>query len=679
MSPYEQPLDPSRSETRLLTLLPAADFDAEIQCLLDVVSLDETTDFEALSYVWGDPTIREPISVGGENVLVTTSLIAALRRLRQPKSRRVLWVDAVCIDQNHTAEKNAQLPLLARIYRSARSVIAWLGEPTEEMEATILWAQEYFNEAAISGSTSSSVPKSPSLSHLYDNEKEEKTPNVSYIVKLGQIILGHKQFAELTYWKRMWTLQEYRLPKTEPISMCGPYSFFTTQLLQPATVPLLWEFIDQAEQVMEDSQELSSYDRPDRGTVPRIRPNPKLVTNCEDVEQGSLSPTMLWAMNINRQGKAVLDLLGAQIKIANILSECLTRANRERSSEVRALGSNLESPTPEFESAVRQHGKTLKMVIEHAYRAGTIHSSVLEQSRNTLEGAPCPMVELLEDSRKRQCHDVKDKVYALYSMGPEALQLLYPPDYHKHPGQIFQETAAYILQYEYRGARQMFQEYGFQGLEGIPGMSSYPSWVPKFGTDGLKNGPKWGLLHDVSNRLTQWANDRPPQISNGLQILETQALLLGKVIILLEFGETSEAIEAQIASSLPEQGNHVNGKETLVHLCTKDNCVNPYNSLREQFENDMNLLVGKRLVVTESGNLGICPSSTRDGDLAAFLPFLAKLAILREWDKPSTRVANTHKIVGPALFPVLHKGEGWLNNKVVDDVLAQEPARLFIE
>ncbi|KAK6851527.1 HET domain protein [Apiospora arundinis] len=112
MSPYEQPLDPSRSETRLLTLLPSPNFDAEIQCLLDVVSLDETTDFEALSYVWGDPSIREPISVGGENVLVTTNLIAALRRLRQPESRRVLWVDAVCIDQGHTGEKNTSNKVL---------------------------------------------------------------------------------------------------------------------------------------------------------------------------------------------------------------------------------------------------------------------------------------------------------------------------------------------------------------------------------------------------------------------------------------------------------------------------------------------------------------------------------------------------------------------------------------
>ncbi|KAK8076678.1 hypothetical protein PG994_003950 [Apiospora phragmitis] len=33
-------------------------------------------------------------------------------------------------------------------------------------------------------------------------------------------------------------------------------------------------------------------------------------------------------------------------------------------------------------------------------------------------------------------------MYALYGMAPPKVQQLHPPDYHKHPRQIFQETAA---------------------------------------------------------------------------------------------------------------------------------------------------------------------------------------------------------------------------------------------
>ncbi|KAK6822901.1 hypothetical protein PG987_014446 [Apiospora arundinis] len=492
------------------------------------------------------------------------------------------------------------------------------------------------------------------------------------------MISGYKQFEELTYWKRMWTLQEYRLPKTEPISMCGSYSFFTTQLLQQATVPLLWEFIDQAEQVMDDLQELSLYDRPDRGTVPCIRPKPKIANDREDVEQGSLSPTRLMRMYMDRKMNGVRDFCEVQIKIATSLSECRTREDRERSSEARAPGSNLGSPAPEFESAVRQHRKALKLVIEHASRARTIGSSVLEHLRKPLEGSPRPMSELLEDSRNRQCHDVKDKVYALYSMAPEALQLLYPPDYHKHPRQIFQETAAYILQCEYFGASWVFQKFGFQGLEGTPGKSSYSSWVPGFGVDGLKNAPDYRLLRGVSDRLNKLAYDHPPQISNGMQTLETKVMVLGKVFILLEFGETEEAITTQIASLLG-QGNHVNGRGTLVRLCTKDNCVDPRNFLRGQTYGEMNIVAGQKLVVTERGNLGICPPLTRNGDLAAFLPFLGEPVVLCEWKASSSGAVEIHKMVGFALFPELDENKEWGDAGVVDGILAQEPVQLSIQ
>jgi hypothetical protein len=38
-----------------------------------------------------------------------------------------LWIDALCIDQSNTRERNHQVQLMGRIYAQATCVIAWLG------------------------------------------------------------------------------------------------------------------------------------------------------------------------------------------------------------------------------------------------------------------------------------------------------------------------------------------------------------------------------------------------------------------------------------------------------------------------------------------------------------------------------------------------------------------------
>ncbi len=91
-------LDPKKSEIRLLTIFPHKEFHAPISCSLHVASLDNITEFEALSYVWGDPSIREVRDVDNRPLLITVNLVAALRRLRRVQSPRVIGADAICIN-----------------------------------------------------------------------------------------------------------------------------------------------------------------------------------------------------------------------------------------------------------------------------------------------------------------------------------------------------------------------------------------------------------------------------------------------------------------------------------------------------------------------------------------------------------------------------------------------------
>lgn len=59
--------------------------------------------YEALSYEWGAKEAADSILLDGCPVTVTENLYLALECLRQPNEDRLLWIDAICIDQSHDA------------------------------------------------------------------------------------------------------------------------------------------------------------------------------------------------------------------------------------------------------------------------------------------------------------------------------------------------------------------------------------------------------------------------------------------------------------------------------------------------------------------------------------------------------------------------------------------------
>lgn len=84
--------------------------------------------YEALSYVWGDPTVTETIRLDGDFVLQLTSSIAdALRRVRRPSVTRAVWADQICVNQKDKAERSQQVKLMGSMYRSTKRVLVWLG------------------------------------------------------------------------------------------------------------------------------------------------------------------------------------------------------------------------------------------------------------------------------------------------------------------------------------------------------------------------------------------------------------------------------------------------------------------------------------------------------------------------------------------------------------------------
>ncbi|KAE8153767.1 heterokaryon incompatibility protein-domain-containing protein [Aspergillus avenaceus] len=208
--PYSPLLYGTRT-TRMLRLLPSEDVTAPIECQLFNYSLLETKGrhlYEALSYVWGSNENPQMMRVDGVEVFITQNLYAALMHLRNAQLERILWVDAVCINQRDNEEKSEQIGFMQMIYGYADRVVVWLGEAEDNSDEAI----EHIRVAAEDNSpTHIPSPMGEARAKLFDHNA---------CLKLLQ----------RPWFERTWILQEVGLARNIAI-MCGSakingYSFW---------------------------------------------------------------------------------------------------------------------------------------------------------------------------------------------------------------------------------------------------------------------------------------------------------------------------------------------------------------------------------------------------------------------------------------------------------------------
>lgn len=113
-------------EIRVLELQPGRSPQL-LSCKLRHVSLGQNHEYEALSYEWGNPDNTGKVRCDSVDIDVRSNLLKALEVLRYEKNARLLWVDALCIDQNDDEERSKQVPLMRKIYSKAQTVLVWLG------------------------------------------------------------------------------------------------------------------------------------------------------------------------------------------------------------------------------------------------------------------------------------------------------------------------------------------------------------------------------------------------------------------------------------------------------------------------------------------------------------------------------------------------------------------------
>ncbi|KAF2832711.1 HET-domain-containing protein, partial [Ophiobolus disseminans] len=125
---------------RLLTIQPGTEAD-QIVCQLQhnvlLPTLKNTgTTYDALSYRWGEQSPLSAITLDGQEFHVGPNLHGALKIMRRPDQPRVVWIDAICINQGKDsaacAERAIQVKMMQDIYGSATQTVIWLGAEADE-------------------------------------------------------------------------------------------------------------------------------------------------------------------------------------------------------------------------------------------------------------------------------------------------------------------------------------------------------------------------------------------------------------------------------------------------------------------------------------------------------------------------------------------------------------------
>ncbi len=210
-TPYKYDVLPNDS-IRVLSLLPG-DRSAPLQCEIHradvpgVISLEGASGpaFEALSYAWGNDKLCQRLFCNKSAIKITQSLFDALIHLRHPKAARMLWVDAVCIDQNNNDEKIEQLPHMKDIYQHANQVVIWLGladDSTGQALSLIRLAAHCLRQES-----GQSMPRPSFRSREPFNKERNRQRGFPPIEDLESWLPVVALFAR-SWFSRCWTFQE---------------------------------------------------------------------------------------------------------------------------------------------------------------------------------------------------------------------------------------------------------------------------------------------------------------------------------------------------------------------------------------------------------------------------------------------------------------------------------------
>ncbi|ESZ98830.1 ankyrin repeat and SAM domain containing protein 6 [Sclerotinia borealis F-4128] len=210
----QQSINLDRPTIRLLQLLKG-NVREPIRCNLLIAWFNQPESvipYAALSYTWGCTEKSVKITVDNTTIKITSNLYSALRHLRLEDKDRILWIDAICINQDNVQEKIHQIRQMDAIYKAAEEVIVWLGDGTENTDFTMnsmTRLQEFRLNLGGDWRGAAKVWLHFQQSIMYKYEERSR--------------LGMSELLERPWFRRIWILQEIANARVATVC-CGKFS-----------------------------------------------------------------------------------------------------------------------------------------------------------------------------------------------------------------------------------------------------------------------------------------------------------------------------------------------------------------------------------------------------------------------------------------------------------------------
>ena len=217
MTPYQyQPLDNEAEYIRLIYLLPAEpSTDIRMDIVHTRLTKEDVPKYEALSYVWGESGTPEVINVGQQGdvtLAVTRNLYQALPYLRYRDRQRVLWIDAICIDQQNLEERGPQVERMGDVYSLADRVIVWLGPEDSTSVQAIQFLRTMASKVEVDWITATMKPLSQDDADWVDMNKAP-THSKREVSAIYALVMR-------PWFERLWVQQEIHA-NCNAVLICG--------------------------------------------------------------------------------------------------------------------------------------------------------------------------------------------------------------------------------------------------------------------------------------------------------------------------------------------------------------------------------------------------------------------------------------------------------------------------